>query len=104
MIILALAVIVAALAVKYVDYRFREFKSSIAPVPSVQRPPLTPAEIDELNRQAVERMGGVKPPSSPQELARMQAVMEETSKDIPPLTDARRAELEQEYKNRFTTP
>ncbi len=92
MIILTLAVIVVALAVKYVDYRFNQFKSSIAPAATVRRE-LTPQEIGEINRLATER-AVKKPPPTAEELARIQAIMEKNSKDTPPLTDARRAEIE----------
>jgi len=91
-IILALAVLIVALAVKYVDFRFNEFKSAIAPATLVRRE-LTAPEINEINRLATERMG-VKPLPTAEKLARIQAIMEENARSVPPLTDARRAEIE----------
>ena len=106
MIILTLGVMIVALAVKYVDYRFNEFKSSVAStdIPATpQYRALSPEELDEINR-VMEGQRVVKPPATPEELAHIKAVMEENSKDIPPLTDARRAEIERAYQNNFTTP
>jgi len=105
MIILTLGVMVVALAVKYVDYRFNEFKSSVVSTATSATPQyrvLSPEELDEINR-AMEEQRVVKPPATPEELAHIQAVMEENSKDIAPLTAARRAEIERAYQNNFNS-
>ena len=92
MVILTLAVIVVALAVKYVDYRFNQFKSSIAPAATVRRE-LTDADRAETLRIMVERQGTITS-MTPAERERLSQIMIERDKNIPDPTPAERAEID----------
>lgn len=99
MVILTLAVIIVALAVKYVDYRFNQFQSSLLePVTKVRRE-VTPAERAETLRIMTERQGSTTPMTAA-ERERISQIMMERDKDIPELTPAERAEIERVMRQR----